>query len=455
VCPLYIPQSKAASLGDLNSFFAPPYDVLTFPLTYHRSSAIFQPVKSNVLSFREPGDNIDDLLTEGQDVIVQIYKEPIGAKGARLTCNITLPCRNLVFMPFTDHVGISRKIEDENIKEHLREKIEKLRPKGAGFIARTVAKYTADNELEADMEFLMALWDEIMSRSINAPVPSLVHQDLNLILRSIRDLFTDNVDRVIIDDKIQYDKLIEFMQIFASHLIGKVIHHDKPSPIFESYNIELDINRILDKKVWLPSGGHIIIETTEALTVIDVNTGRYTGKNKPAETVFKTNMEAVREISYQLRLRNIGGIIIVDFIDMENEEHKEKLFDSFQESMLQDQSRVNILRISEFGLVQMTRKRSCESLQDTMTEPCYYCSGRGRVKSRHTTCYDIFRKIRKNAADIKGASLTIKVNPKVADTLLKEHSDLIDDLENNFAKRIIVIPNQNMHIERYEIIWNE
>jgi ribonuclease G len=399
--------------------------------------------------------NIEELLTEGQNILVQISKEPIGSKGARLTCHITLPCRNLVFMPLTDHIGISRKIQDEEVREHLRQKIDQLRPPGTGFILRTVAENITNAELEADMEFLLLLWDEIMSITSRSSAPGLIHKDLDMVLKSVRDLFTDDVNELIIDSKTVHDHLLSFVQTFAPKLKDRIIYYDGDSPLFEAYGIEVDITRALDKKVWLRSGGYIIIETTEALTVVDVNTGRYVGKNDLGETIFKTNMEAVKEISYQLRLRNIGGIIIIDFIDMDNEQHREELYTAFQESTRKDKSRVNILKLSEFGLVQMTRKRSCENLSQMMCEPCFYCGGDGVIKSQRTICYEIFRKINRDSGKIKGNNVTIKVHPRIADMLLREEAQHLDLLEDMTAKRFTIIPVRDIHIKRYEIIWKE
>ena len=398
---------------------------------------------------------IEELLKEGQEVLVQISKEPIGSKGARLTCHITLPCRNLVFMPLTNHIGISRKIQDEAVREALREKIERLRPPGTGFIVRTVAENISSAELEADMEFLLLLWDEIMSTSTRQAVPSLVYKDLDMVLRSVRDLFTDDVNELIIDSRTVYERLLSFVRTFAPKLQDKIVYYQGDVPLFEAYGIEVEISRALDKKVWLRSGGYIIIETTEALTVVDVNTGRYVGKNDLGETIFKTNMEAVKEISYQLRLRNIGGIIIIDFIDMDNEQHREELYTAFQESVRKDKSRVNILKLSEFGLVQMTRKRSCESLTQMMCEPCFYCGGDGMIKSQRTICYEIFRKITRDATKIQAKNVTIKVHPRIADMLLREEAQNIDLLEDMTAKRFTIIPVRDIHLKRYEIIWNE
>ena len=404
---------------------------------------------------RHADPSIKDLLHEGQDILVQISKEPIGTKGARLTCHITLPCRNLVFMPLTDHIGISRKIVDEDVRQRLRQKIEQLRPEGTGFIVRTVAANISSAELEADMEFLLMLWDEIKSVSSRIEVPCLVHRDLDMVLRSVRDLFTEDVEELIIDSRPVYERLYSFVETFAPHLAGKITYYDKSTPLFDAYGIEGDINRAIDKKVWLRSGGYIIIETTEALTVIDVNTGRFVGKNDLAETIFKTNMEAVKEIAYQLRLRNIGGIIIIDFIDMDNEQHRQQLDATFQKAMHTDKNRVNILKISEFGLVQMTRKRSCQSLDQMICEPCPYCNGGGKIKSRRSICYEIFRKMSRQGKTIAGDKVTIKVNPQVADMLLTEESEHIDRLEVETGKRLTIIPVANMHTKHYEIVWND
>ncbi|GBE12245.1 ribonuclease G [bacterium BMS3Bbin14] len=398
--------------------------------------------------------NIRHLLKEGQSILVQISKEPIGSKGARLTCHITLPCRNLVFMPLTDHIGISRKIEDEDVRQQLREKMEQLRPPGTGFIVRTVAEHASCAELEADMEFLLLLWDEITSNCGKVAAPQLVYQDLDMVLRSARDLVTEDVKELVVDARPVYERLRSFMQIFAPELQDKLIHYDRETPIFEAYGIEVDISRALDKKVWLRSGGSIILETTEALTVIDVNTGRYVGKNDQAETIFKTNMEAAKEIAYQIRLRNIGGIIIVDFIDMDNAQHREDLFMAFQDAIKKDKNRTNILKISEFGLVQMTRKRSLENLTQMMCEPCCYCGGEGFIKSRRTICYEIFRKISRNAGKNRGKNVVIEVHPRVAEMLLQEEPQSIETLEQEIGKQLTVIPVNDIHISRYNIAWN-
>lgn len=398
---------------------------------------------------------IEDLVKKGQTILVQIEKEPIGSKGARLTCHITLPCRNLVFMPFTDHIGISRKIEDEGIRKELRQKIEQLRPEGTGFIVRTVAENVTKAEIEADMEFLLLLWDDIRSKAQRAKAPCLVYKDLDMVLKAVRDLFTDSVNELVVDSKSMHERLLNFVLTFAPKLKSRIVYYDSEVPLFDAYGIEVDIARAIDKKVWLRSGGYLIIETTEALTVVDVNTGRYVGKNNLNETIFKTNMEAVKEIAYQLRLRNIGGIIIIDFIDMETEQHREELYNAFQEAMRKDKNRVNILKVSEFGLVQMTRKRSSESLSQLMCEPCYHCGGEGIVKSRQTVCYEIFRKIYRDNRHADGKTITIKVHPHIANILSQNEAHHLHHLEKTTGKKITVSPEYNLHKPQYEIIWNE
>lgn len=397
--------------------------------------------------------NIEDLLEEGQEILVQVGKDPIGTKGARLTCHITLPCRHLVFMPLTDHIGISRKISDEDIRQQLKEKIEKLRPAGTGFIVRTVAEHASNDELEADMEFLMILWEDIMDINAKASVPSLVYEDLDITLRSIRDLFTADVTKLVIDDSVGYNKLVHFVKTFAPQLSEKITCWQENSPLFEAYGIEVDINRALEKKVWLRSGGYIVIESTEALTVIDVNTGRYVGKDDLNDTIFKTNMEAVKEIAYQLRLRNIGGIIIIDFIDMDDESQRDELFLSFLDAVKNDKSKINILRLSEFGLVQMTRKRSCENLTQMMCEPCFYCGGGGVLKSGRTICFEILRKISRNVDKFSGDYITVIVNPRLAEMMLNDEEPIIAQFEKDIGKRLSIRPKKEFHIEKYEILW--
>jgi ribonuclease G len=402
-----------------------------------------------------PQVNIEDLLTEGQEVMVQICKEPLGTKGARLTCNITLPCRNLVYMPMTDHIGISRKVENDEDRQRLRQEIENLRPQDAGFIVRTVAENASREDLEADMEFLLHLWGEIKDRVSKATEPSIVYEDLDITQRAVRDLFTSDIQRVVVDDKATYQRVCNFVETFVPQLRNRISLYENEVPLMDAYGVEVEISRALEKKVWLRSGGYIIIETTEALTVVDVNTGRYVGRKDLEETIFKTNMEAVKEIAYQLRLRNIGGIIIIDFIDMEQESHREDVFTALQEAVKKDKSRANILKVSEFGLVQMTRKRDRENLSQMMCEPCMYCGGEGLLKSRRSVCYEIFRKLSHEGPKMAGSSVTIKVHPSVADLMLKDETLNTENLEKETQKRFIIVADNDMYLEKYEIVWEK
>ena len=400
-------------------------------------------------------ENIEDLLTEGQEVMVQICKEPLGTKGARLTCNITLPCRNLVYMPMTDHIGISRKVENDEDRQRLRQEIENLRPQDAGFIVRTVAENASREDLEADMEFLLHLWGEIKDRATKAAVPSIVYEDLDITQRAVRDLFTSDIQRVVVDDRTTFEKACNFVETFVPQLRNRVAYYENEVPLLDAYGVEVEISRALEKKVWLRSGGYIIIETTEALTVVDVNTGRYVGRKDLEETIFKTNMEAAKEIAYQLRLRNIGGIIIIDFIDMEQESHREEVFNVLQEAVKKDKSRSNILKVSEFGLVQMTRKRDRENLSQMMCEVCMYCGGNGLLKSRRSLCYEIFRKISNDNYKMPGNSVTIRVHPGVADLMLKDETLNTENLEKELQKRFIIVADNDMYLEKYEILWEK
>lgn len=401
-----------------------------------------------------PGMSIEELLFEGQEILVQVCKEPMGTKGARLTCHVSLPGRNLVLMPMTNHVGISRRIEAEEVRQRLKGDIEALRPPGMGFIVRTVAENASRDKLERDMEFLLSLWQDIQLKASGASAPCLVYEDLDITLRSVRDLFSHEVDRLVVDDQPTFERIMDFLDAFAPRLKEKVYKYEGETPVFDAYGIEIDTIRALGKKVWLKSGGYIVIEITEALTVIDVNTGRYVGKNDFEETIFKTNMEAVKEIAYQLRLRNIGGIIIIDFIDMETPVHRDEVFRALNEEVKKDKSRVNILALSEFGLVQMTRKRNRDNISRLLLEPCFYCDGEGVLKSRRTICYEIFRRISLDAASMSSNMVTIKVHPRVAELMFREEAASIERLEKDSGKRLTVLPSSELHAEKFEILWD-
>ncbi|MBN2467374.1 MAG: Rne/Rng family ribonuclease [Deltaproteobacteria bacterium] len=398
-----------------------------------------------------PPVQIKDLITEGQELLVQVSKEPIGTKGPRITSHISLPSRHLVLMPTVNHVGISRRLEDEAERRRLKEIIKKIKPPDAGFILRTASEGASEEDLKLDLDYLLKLWGNIKKKQEKGPAPSLLHRDLSLPLRAFRDLSTNDLDRIIVDSKEEYESILQFAETFMPQLTKLVSFYDKDDPIFDYYGIENELNRALGKRVWLKSGGYIVIEKTEALTTIDVNTGRYVGKGNPEDTILRTNLEAVKEIAYQLRLRNIGGIIIIDFIDMKKEENREKVFQSLRESLKNDKSKTNILRISELGLVEMTRKRTRNDLIGYLSEPCIYCDGKGFIKSKLTICYEVFREIRKEAPKIPGDKIYIAIHPEIADLVYAEERRHLEDLENEIRKKVLVKANENLHLEQYEI----
>ncbi len=403
------------------------------------------------LHYTPPPFRIEDLLHEGQEILVQVAKEPLGGKGARVTSHISLPGRHLVLMPTMNHIGISRRIEDEEERHRLRDVIEELRPSGLGFIARTASEGLTQGDLQGEMDFLLKLWENIQKKAASLPIPSLVYEDLDITLRAVRDLFTGDVKRLVVDSHAAYQRILEFVETFAGHLKPCVELYDHPMPIFDAFGIEVEMSRALGKKVWLKSGGYIVIESTEALTAIDVNTGRYVGKRHLEDTILKTNLEAAKEIAYQLRLRNIGGIIIIDFIDMESPTNREEVFNTLKEAISKDKCKTNVLRMSEIGLIQMTRKRNREGLQALLCEPCFYCDGAGELKSKRTLCYEIFRKIQREASRSKCRSIRVHVHPRIGEMLLNEEAPHVEFLEKVLECQIIIVSKPELHLEQYQI----
>jgi ribonuclease G len=317
---------------------------------------------------------------------------------------------------------------------------------------RTAAEAKSSEDLKADMDFLVGLWQEVQKRRENSGAPALIHSDLDVTSKVLRDILTEEVDRIAVDSREEYDKIVRFIGTFMPKLKYSIELYEDEEPIFDAFGLEVEIARALGRKVWLKSGGYIIIEQTEALTAIDVNTGRFVGKHNLEDTILKTNLEAVREIAYQLRLRNIGGLIIIDFIDMEKELHREKVHSALEEALKNDKSKTNILKISELGLVEMTRKRVRESIGRTLCEPCPYCEGKGYVKSRTTMVYEIFRELRREVRDLPGYRVTLQVHPDVAAILFDEERHGIEELERTFQKQITVTPRPGHHLEQFEIL---
>jgi ribonuclease G len=396
---------------------------------------------------------IENLLHEGQDIMVQVIKEPIDNKGARLTSHISLPGRHLVLMPTVNHIGVSRRIEDTEERGRLKEIIQAIRPDELGFIVRTVSEGASKEKLKAEMDFLLKLWSNIQAKMEKGSSPGEpLYKDLSISLRVVRDLFTREVDRLTIDSREEYENITEFIKTFAPGSKHSVELYEGTDPIFDSFGIEMEISRALKDKIWLKSGSYIVIEQTEALTAIDVNTGSYVGKRNLDETILKTNLEAVKEIAYQLRFRNIGGLIVIDFIDMEKRSDRERVSMSLKEALSKDKTKTNVLHMSDLGLIEMTRKRTRVNLNRILSEPCFYCEGRGRLKSKRTVCYELFRALERECpSSEKDGHVRVLVSPEIDNVLREEEQESIMDLEKRINKRIIIIAKESFHLEQYEI----
>ncbi len=395
---------------------------------------------------------IEALLTQGQEIMVQVTKSSIGTKGPRVTTHISLAGRYLVLMPTVNHIGVSRRIEDESERTRLKEMIQEMESNPFGYIFRTQAEGIDRETLEKEIRFLTKTWEEIQQRHEKLSATNLLYKDLNATFRAIRDLMGDKADRLVIDSPEQYESIREFISKFMPDSDLQVSLYQGKEGIFDAYNIEAEITRALKKKVWLRSGGYIIIEPTEALVVIDVNTGRYVGTHDFDDTILKTNLEAVREIADQIRLRNIGGIIIIDFIDMKKESHKEKVMNLLREAVANDKAQINILPLTELGIVQMTRKRIRKNLTRTLCEPCFYCNGHGHLLSGQSICHKIYRDLLSEAQDIMGNSFSVRVHPKIAELLHTSENHLISDIENRFSMPVSIYPKSEYHLEEYRIV---
>ena len=394
---------------------------------------------------------IAELVKEGQEVLVQVAKDAIGTKGARITTYLSFPGRYVVLMPNINHIGISRRIMNEDERTRLRNIVSAAKPDGMGIIVRTASECVPEEKLTADIEFLVKLWENVKAKAARTKAPSLVHEDLNLVFRATRDLISHDLERIVIDNKDVYEDVVRFLNRFSVKLGAQVQLYQSDTAIFDAYGIELEISRALGSKVWLKSGGYLIIERTEALTAIDVNTGRFVGNKSLGDTIVKTNLEAVKEIVLQLRLRNIGGIIILDFIDMDRQDYRDKVFFALVEELKKDKAKTSALRISEMGLVQMTRKRTEESLAQKLCTPCPNCEGKGEIKSTATVAYDIIREMVREFTKIPAEGFILKAHPQVIDRLCEEYSEYMQEIQNRFSKKIMLKTAPEFHQEHYEI----
>jgi len=403
---------------------------------------------------KKGSENIEHYLRQGQAIVVQVTKDPLGTKGARLTTEISIPSRFQVYMPYANNSGVSQRIECEKERNRLRQCIEQFQEKNqsGGFIARTAAECVDEPVLFSDMTFLTKLWGAISENIVLAGNKTLIHQDLSLSSRILRDLYTDSIQRIRVDSRETYQKLVEFSEIFVPEIVPVIEHYSGESPMFDIYNIEDEITKALDRKVKLKSGGHLVFDQTEAMTTVDVNTGGYVGGRNLEETIFKTNLEAAQTISRQLRLRNLGGIIIIDFIDMQSEDHKKQVLDALQRNLDKDPAKNKITEVSVLGLVEMTRKRTRESLEHILCEPCCACGGRGVLKTAESMCLEIFREIIREVRQYNVQDLLVLASNEVVEMLLDEEAGMLAELELFLGVSIKFRAEAEYNQEQYDVV---
>ena len=413
-------------------------------------------------------DDIARLVREGQSLLVQVLKDPIGTKGARLTTQISIPSRYLVYLPGSDHVGISQRIEDENEKQRLKDCLEsylaeptelkdsselsKSKFSKEGVIVRTVAEGVDEQALHQDVDFLRRLWCQVSKKIAAGKAPQLIYQDLSLALRTLRDIAHPQIEKIRIDSKETYQKVSDFVEQLVPDLASKLEHYPGGRPIFDLYNVEDEIQKALGRKVPLKSGGYIIIDQTEAMTTVDVNTGAYVGHRNLEETIFKTNLEAATAIGRQLRLRNLGGIIILDFIDMQDLEHQRQVARTLDNALAKDHVKTKVLPVSDLGLIQMTRKRTRESLEQLLCEPCSSCEGTGTNKTPETICYEIFREILRAHRAYDTKTYLVLASQAVIDQLLDEEAHRLAELEQFIGKSISLSVEPMYVSEQYDVV---
>jgi ribonuclease G len=401
---------------------------------------------------RGPAPKITDLLKEGQEILVQIAKEPIGKKGARITSHIALPGRFLVYMPTVNHIGVSRKIASDEERQRLKRVILAEHQGSGGFIVRTAAAGASDDDLRADVRFLFNLWTEIRSRAESSKAPALIYHDLNLVERILRDQVTATFTQIWVDTEQEYERVLRFVSRFQPGLVKRVKLYSKETPLFEQFNIQEEINKALKSKVWLKSGGYIVINQTEALVAIDVNTGKYVGKTTRLEdTIVKTNVDAIREIVRQIRLRDLGGIIVIDFIDMDERRNRQKVLQALEEELRHDRAPSKVLNFNDFGLVAITRKRVKQSLERTLGAPCPYCTGTGLVKSVSTICNEIYVEMRKIAKHSDRSDVMLRANPEVVKALKANSGRWLQEMEELVGRTIIVKSDPALHQEQFDL----
>ncbi len=398
--------------------------------------------------------SIQDLLHEGQFLLVQVAKDPLGTKGARITTHVSLPGRHIVYLPTLKQIGISRRIEEESERERLKSIVESLKPHG-GVIIRTAAEGASSDSLKLDLDYLDRVWKDVGRNYEKKKNPGLIHSEPDIELQALRDLLSEEVHRVVVDERRAYRKVLRFVSQFIPRFNNKIDFYEGDQPLFDQFDVEMEISRSIGRKIWLRSGGYIVIDEAEALTVVDVNTGRYVGKRDLEDTILKTNLEAARETAHQLRVRNCGGIIIIDFIDLEKEVHREMVLNALKEELQRDRARTNVLKMSNLGLVEMTRKRIRPSLVKTLCHTCSYCDGKGYIKRSSTVAYEIFREIeREGSVGTKSKELSVLCHAKVVDWIYEAESEMTEYLENRLKHPIQFRIEPNFHIEQFELIFS-
>ncbi len=401
---------------------------------------------------RSKRNSIENLLKVGQEVLVQVAKEPIGTKGARVTSHISLPGRFLVYMPTVEHVGVSRRIAESSERQRLKEIIKRTKPPNTGFIVRTVGEGKGQEEFTSDVQFLTRLWSSLLKNSETFHAPPLIHQDLDLVLQTIRDIFSPDIDRLWLDSVEEYERVLEFVGDLLPEFTSKVKLYLKSKPMFDYFDIEAQIAKALKRKVWLKSGGYIVIDEAEALVAIDVNTGKYVGKKNLESTIVKTNLEAAQEAMRQIRLRDLGGIIVIDFIDMGRAENRRRIMDTLQELLKSDRTRSNLVQLTELGLVEMTRKRVKQSLGKVLSRACPYCKGNGRIKTEVTVFHEMEREIARTLEKLEGEEVILRVHPGIAKLILDNKKKRLTKMEKTFKKRFTIQADENFHQEQFDIV---
>jgi ribonuclease G len=405
-----------------------------------------------------PQPKIEELLREGQEIVVQVVKEPLGTKGARLTSHVTMPGRFLVFMPTVDHIGVSRKIESREERSRLRGIVREFREAHGftgGVIIRTAASGRPKEDILGDLDAFHKIWTEMRQRNESSRAPAVLYREQSIVSRLLRDLLTEDFQAIRIDNQTEYQRVVELVERIMPNLAPKVKLYSKPYPIFDEYGVQAEIDKALKSKVWLKSGGSIVINQTEALVAIDVNTGRFVGKKTSGrleDTIVKTNLEAVKEIVRQIRLRDLGGIIVLDLIDMEDKKNRQKVYQAVEQELKKDRSPSKALQVSDFGLVIITRKRVKQSLERVLTEPCPYCSGTGVIKSSSTICYEILSEVKKVSPELNGHRLLLRVNPDIARALKEEESAVLKDLRQSIGKDVTIKADTQLHHEQFDVM---